>query len=111
MDRNQSGSDDSGVVTKARKTKSSETKTRSSKSKSMSMSSKDTPTSRKYSLEFEADRILGASLIDGRIVFRIKEKDSHRWEEVPAIVANKVCPELVISFYEAHIVLEGEYLY
>lgn len=114
MKKNQSGSDDSGIVTNTKETKSSATKTRSFKSKSKSMPSKETdikPPNGKISLGFEADRILGATLKNGRIVFRIKRKDSHHWEEVRAIVANQSCPELVISFYEAHLILEGECLY
>lgn len=65
----------------------------------------------KNDLGFEPDEILGASDIDGEIKFRIKVKDSDDWEIVRAKKAHAACPELVMNFYEKHIVLNGEPLF
>lgn len=62
----------------------------------------------KNELGFEADQILGASEIDGKIKFRIKVKDSEEWKIVNATNAHAACPELVIDFYEKHLLLNGE---
>lgn len=56
-------------------------------------------------LGFEPDRILGATdRWNGQLAFRFKVKDSHKIEFVPAKIANIACPQLVISFYEEHLV-------
>lgn len=61
-------------------------------------------------LGFTPEKILGATEANGRIKFRIKIKNDDKWEIVKAKVAHKDCPDLVIAFYEKHLVLEGDYL-
>lgn len=56
-------------------------------------------------LWFEPERILGATdNWNGQMAFRFKVKDSDRIERVPAKVANVFCPQIVIDFYEKHLV-------
>lgn len=58
-------------------------------------------------LGFEPDRILGATdCWNGQLAFRFKVKDSHKFEFVPAKIAHVACPQLVISFYEEHLVFD-----
>lgn len=58
-------------------------------------------------LGFEPDRILGATdSWNGELAFRFKVKDSHKFEFVPAKIAHIACPQLVISFYEEHLVFD-----
>lgn len=59
-------------------------------------------------LGFEPDKILGATEVDGVIKFRIKLKDSDKWKIADAKQAHAACPQLVIDFYEAHLVLDDE---
>lgn len=56
---------------------------------------------------FEPEEILGASdRYDGKIKFNIKVKGSDRCEIVPAEEAHIQCPQLVIAFYEKHLVFD-----
>lgn len=48
------------------------------------------------------DVILGASIADGHIFFRIKWKKSDYAEWVTSEMARKECPQLVINYYEDH---------
>lgn len=59
-------------------------------------------------LGFEPDEILGANEFNGKLKFRIKVKGSDDWEIVKAKRAHAACPELVMDFYEKHILLDGE---
>lgn len=83
-----------------------DTKT-SSKSKKRRTKSKRTA-AHKPSLGFQPERILGASEIDGVVIFRIKEKNSNEWHIVKAHKVYDACPELAIEFYEAHLIFDGE---
>lgn len=58
-------------------------------------------------LGFEPDEILGANEFDGKLKFRIKVKGSDDWKIVRAKQAHAACPELVIDFYEKHVLLNG----
>lgn len=59
-------------------------------------------------LGFEPDEILGANEFNGKLKFRIKVKGSDDWKIVQAKRAHAACPELVMDFYEKHILLDGE---
>lgn len=77
--------------------------------KTSTKSSSKKKTSRKLididELWFKPDRILGATdRLDDKITFRIKVKDSDEYEIVPSKLANIACPELVIEFYQKHLV-------
>ncbi|VDN17922.1 unnamed protein product [Gongylonema pulchrum] len=51
----------------------------------------------------DPEEILGATSVGGQLTFLIKWKGSERADMVPAAVANKKWPQLVIGFYEARI--------
>lgn len=104
-----------------KKIKSSKPKTKAkSKLSAKAKSSDSTPknakkrqeqsTDENEELHFEPDKILGACPEDDYIMFRVKVKDSNRWEIVKNKVLHKSCPDLVIQFYEKHLILEGEFL-
>lgn len=60
-----------------------------------------------YDLALAADKVLGAAPnFNGGLGFRIKLRDSNESTMVPAKVAHKACPQLVIAFYEAHVVFD-----
>lgn len=56
-------------------------------------------------LWFEPDCILGATdRWHGQMAFRFKVKDSDEIEILPAKIAKVLCPQLVINFYQDHLV-------
>lgn len=56
-------------------------------------------------LWFEPDRILGATdRWHGQMAFRFKVKDSDEIEILPAKMAKVLCPQLVINFYQDHLI-------
>lgn len=85
-----------------------ETNVSTRKTKKRRTIEKNLDAANKNGLGFEPDEILGASEIDGVILFRIKVKDSDVWKIVKAKIAHAACPELVMDFYEKHIILNGE---
>ncbi|XP_031640273.1 chromobox protein homolog 5-like [Contarinia nasturtii] len=56
-------------------------------------------------LWFEPERIVGATDLYGdKITFHIKVKDRDDYEIVSSKIANLACPQLVIAFYQKHLV-------
>lgn len=53
----------------------------------------------------EPDKILGADNRTGRLMLLMKWKNFDFCELVPAAEANIKCPQIVISFYEKHLVV------
>jgi Chromo shadow domain len=51
-----------------------------------------------------ADRIVGATERNGRLAYLIKWKDTNDVDLVFATDANIACPQVVIEFFEKHIV-------
>jgi len=50
---------------------------------------------------FEAEEIIGATDLDGQIMFNIKWKGTDILDWVPAKEANVKCPQIVIKYYES----------
>ncbi|KAH8261168.1 hypothetical protein KR044_004165, partial [Drosophila immigrans] len=48
----------------------------------------------------EASKIIGATDSSGKLMFLMSWKNSDRLELVPAKLANVMCPQIVINFYE-----------
>lgn len=61
------------------------------------------PTKNGFELGLTPVKILGASDASGELMFLMKWDKLDRAELVPAKEANKACPSLVISFYEARL--------
>lgn len=111
MDQNQTSNFNNGIENKRRQSTKKSTRLSKSKSKTSDDDTNVTMENDMDSLGFEPDKIVGVTTINDNIVFRIKVKNSSEWFEVISPLAHKMCPELVISFYEQHLLLDGRHLY
>jgi hypothetical protein len=57
---------------------------------------------------FEAEEILGATDSNGQLMFLMKWKESEQADLVLAKTANVKCPQVVIEFYEKHLIFESD---
>ncbi|KAK4878063.1 hypothetical protein RN001_010569 [Aquatica leii] len=54
---------------------------------------------------FQPEQILAATNSSGQLLFLMKWANTNKVDLVPAVEANIRCPQIVIDFYERHIVL------
>ena len=57
-----------------------------------------------FDRNIEAEKILAAKLVSKKLMFLIKWKGINEADLVSSIEANIYCPQLVIEFYEKHLV-------
>ena len=57
-----------------------------------------------FNRNLEAEKIFAAKMVSKKLMFLIKWKNINEADLVSSIDANRYCPQLVIHFYEKHLI-------